>query len=932
MISIIQSFIFRLPSLLPAHKPAGGRLVFALAFAAAACTAEPSLQLSVDRQRIYLGESIVARVTLSDGGENPPVPVFRNHSPGTFDYRGPQSSVSQYMTFVNGRRQTVVDSSTVFTFVVTPSQAGTFETGSPFCSVRGATLSAPSTAIEVIAPQELDFAEATLSCPEKSVIVDSRFTIRADIFLRAIPGTDGVEPIFPQRPPAIAAAFLDFPETEGLRSPVPQDVLNPIVAQNSSLPFFSINNYQNSVFPSIDPLDVFSSFGSSFRQTPVRFRPNPERIERDGTNWWHYSFSVEYLALAEGTYSFGPLSVKGQIATGIAEDEGSSRHTVEMSEIYVIAPAVTVRVSPPPEEGRPPWFSGGVGRSMSAKATLDTLKCKVGDPLTLTLDITGDVNADGIRPPSIGSQHGMPDTFRFYGDHVESETIAGGKRFRYRLRPLKPGTLELPPILTAYYDSANGGYVTVATDPIPLQVDATTQIAVSATDGSSADSPESALPDGIVFSPADDLSLPSPPFPPSIDATRLLAIWPRWALLPPGLFLLLVSMKRIAAAVRRRREATRHRRAASRAFRAFVRAASAKSRDPASLEAASAAAREFAAATIETTPAALDPSGLRAALSARGIPDGAAARFASLFSRLEELPFRLRATAADAAADAPQPAAVDALLRDCLAAMRGIAEEKPRGVQSGDDGTEYGGTPGDRPQPPRLPRHLLSSSAFLAAAVALLAASVLIPFSGATFSASALDRLPDAFEWERAQSAMESARSKEDFLAASRIYLSMAEHGAATGPLFHNLGVALLLGDEPRAAAMAFDHAFDWRGAAPELANGRAAAEFAISGARTLPASRFILFWHYLPSLPLRLAVAAVSWIAFWALLALAVLLARRGGAARRAFAAFAVAAAVSFSIAAASAAVSCSQISSRSFAIPTQTPEPADATPSSAP
>ena len=880
--------------------------MLALAFAAALCAAEPSLQLSVDRHRIYLGESVVARVTLSDGGENPPVPVFRGNSPGSFDYRGPQSSFSQYVTIVNGRRQTVVDSSTVFTFVVTPSQAGAFDTGTPVCTLGGKTLSAPSARIQVLAPQELDFAEAALSCPEKSVIVDSRFTIRTDIFLRAIPGTDGVEPIFPQRPPRISASFLNFGETEGLRSPSPQDVLNPLVAANSSQPFFTINDYQNSAFPSIDPLDMFSSFGSSLRQTPVRFRPNPERIERDGTNWWHYSFSAEYLALAEGTYTFGPLSLKGQVATGIS-NEGSSRPSVDMAEIYVIAPSVTVRVSPPPEDGRPQWFSGGVGRSMSAKASLDTLECKVGDPLTLTLDITGDVNADGLRPPSISAQAGVTDSFRFYDDHVESETIEGGKRFRYRLRPLKTGTLELPPILTAFYDSSKGEYATVATDPIPLRVDATTQIAVSASDAKDAGEGETPIPDGLIYSPADDLSLPSPPFPRSIDAPRLLALWPRWIFAPPAAFLLLVALKRILATFRRHRAATMHLRAASRALRAFSRIAAAKSHDAASLDSAAAQGRAFAAATLGIAPSALDTSDLRNSLAAHGVPDASAARFASLFARLEELPFRLRAMSADATAQAVSGNGIETLLGDCLAAMRAIPQEKSRNGQS-----EMRGENASAPS-------MSATIAILAAAISLIAAATLVPARSASSYNSAFGRLPDAFEWERAQSAMESARTKEDFLSAARIYLSIADGGAATGPLFHNMGVALLLAGEPRAAAMAFDHAFDWRGASPELANNRAAAEFAISGTRTLPASRFILFWHYLPSLPLRLAAAATAWIAAWALFAILALFAPAHGTLRRVISLCAIAASAVSVLAASSVAVSASQISSRQFNIPLQ-------------
>jgi hypothetical protein len=62
---------------------------------------------------------------------------------------------------------------------------------------------------------------------------------------------------------------------------------------------------------------------------------------------------------------------------------------------------------------------------------------------------------------------------------VSADTLPNGKRFKYRVRPTREGTLEFPPIRLAYYDTAARAYRTVATAPVPIQARATTQIATA---------------------------------------------------------------------------------------------------------------------------------------------------------------------------------------------------------------------------------------------------------------------------------------------------------------------------------------------------------------------------------------------------------------------------------------------------------------------
>ncbi|MBR3086530.1 MAG: BatD family protein [Kiritimatiellae bacterium] len=807
----------------------------AAAFLAANAVASPTLSLSVDRERIYLGDSVVARVTLEDGDQNPPPPAFSGGTPSaTVEYLGPQSSFSQRITLINGRRKSVVESSTVFTFLFTPTEAGVFETGAVSAMAGGRKLECPSRRVEVVAPENLDFAKASLSSPEKSAIVESAFHVDVEILLRAIPGTDGVEPIFPQRPPKITATFLDFPENPGLRQPSADELFAPLIPGSRAMGFFTVNGYMEQP----GGFGGLFSMPSLFDETPLRIRPNAECVDIGGEKWWRYSFTVEYSALAEGAYTFGPLSLKGQVATGVRTDEQGRQNAV-LSDIFIVAPAVTVRVVPPPEEGRPPWYSGGVGRSMSAKASLDTLTCKVGDPLTLTLDIAGDFNPAAIKPPEIDVGE-LP--FRIYSDHVESESIQDGKRFKYRLRPLKAGTMEIPAVKIAYYDPSRGEYAIVETPPIPLQVDATTQISVVG-DG---DDHESILPEGIVYSPLDDFG--------AVSVTWRSALW------PPIIFLAAIAATWLARTLKRHFAATRRSRLASRARRRLRRIA----RSGGSSEAIP-PAREFAAALTGAGPASLTSGEALSRLLSEGYAETSARDFANALATLEQGVFGASATSA------PDAAASLAKAADDLA---------------GDPAWR-------RRKGPAFPFAAPPAAALLALLALLAAALPRTP-------ELPIQSPPDAFDWGRAQSAIAAAQTPADFLAAARLYAAMADSGAATGPLYHNLGTALLLAGEPGAASVAFDSAMLRRGAARETTANYALAQRSLSGTASLPPSRYILCWHWLLHLKWRIAIATALWWTLW-LLAAAMAALRRPrwtplAASAAAFAIFASSAAAAFS------------------------------------
>jgi hypothetical protein len=353
--------------------------------------------------------------------------------------------------------------------------------------VNGAWHEAVAPAVEVTGVEQQDFVHVTITGSGREMLVDEPFTVTLEVRIRGLEGEYAAnEPLFAQSPPALEAEYLNFVHPKGLDGPDVNAALGSIVA-NGNVQGFTINNIRDNGFAS------FFGGGSA-----LRFRPQ-HRTEQVGNVLWHvYTLATTYIAREEGEYQFGPVTFKGPVIAGVEVVNGRAQGVPR--EIFAVGSALVVRVAPPPEEGRPNTFFGGVGKAMRARTELDTAICKMGDPLTLTLDITGEVSLRNLRPLRLSEQVDVT-MFRIYDESVKSSAIEGGRRFTYSVRPLVSGTIEFPALELSYYDVAKRRYETVRTLPIPLQVQATTQIFVEfADDGGLHADANDRFPSGITLS------------------------------------------------------------------------------------------------------------------------------------------------------------------------------------------------------------------------------------------------------------------------------------------------------------------------------------------------------------------------------------------------------------------------------------------------
>ena len=431
-----------------------------------------SLDLKCSRATIYHGESF--NLTLSIKGADSKIehPDFASSSPAEIQLLGSHSNSRSSVHIVNGKITRNVTRGRILSFSIKPAHKGLYKTGPIIITVNGRPVRHNGTSVLVKGIEKQDNVIVSVKASSKSVLVEEPFSITLAVAVKELPAPywKSNEPLHANNTPQISADFLEIKEKKkGLILPDINQILNSIIDQNGKQPSFSINNYKSRGMG-------FGSFfdDDPFQSRPIRFRLPPKQIFIDGQRYRKYSLKLNYTATSEGEHTFGPVTFKGKIISDVTK-----KREAVFKDIYTIGAAETVRIIPPPDEGKPDDFIGSVGKKMTASAQLDTTLCKVGDPLTLTLEITGEISISNLRTPALGFQPELSHDFKIYDDNVKTKTLKNGKRFTYRVRPTKAGTLEFPPIKLSYYDTDLHTYKTITTEPIPVQAEATTQVAAA---------------------------------------------------------------------------------------------------------------------------------------------------------------------------------------------------------------------------------------------------------------------------------------------------------------------------------------------------------------------------------------------------------------------------------------------------------------------
>jgi len=204
------------------------------------------------------------------------------------------------------------------------------------------------------------------------------------------------------------------------------------------------------------------------------------RREIDGVPYDVWKVTRALLPQKRGKYKLGAASATAAVVVGYRQERNPlggllfpGRRAVTRT-LTASSGSLVLEVLALPEKGRPPGFESAVG-SYELSASAHPRETKLGgDPITLTLTVSGEGNLETVGRPAFAAEAGfrigaaeMRHEMRF-----ENEKLVGVKRFVVPLRPRSARVTEIPAATLVVFDPAAKKYVTLRTDPIPVRVTA----------------------------------------------------------------------------------------------------------------------------------------------------------------------------------------------------------------------------------------------------------------------------------------------------------------------------------------------------------------------------------------------------------------------------------------------------------------------------
>lgn len=142
-----------------------------------------------------------------------------------------------------------------------------------------------------------------------------------------------------------------------------------------------------------------------------------------------------------------------------------------IEEVEVSSTPININVSLLPTYGKPEDFTGAIGQFTIGSLSLNPEEGKVGDPMTLKLEIKGAGNMDRVSPPILSAGENWktyPPKTTF--DKVDEDGFIGTKVFEFVIIPQSDKITETPPIMFSFFNPESGHYSELVANPVTIKI------------------------------------------------------------------------------------------------------------------------------------------------------------------------------------------------------------------------------------------------------------------------------------------------------------------------------------------------------------------------------------------------------------------------------------------------------------------------------
>lgn len=415
------------------------RLTLLLCLLAASLPAQQTLraQAAIENNRVYVGQAFAFQIKV-EGSDAPAKP---NMSPLMADFSveetGGGANNSQSITIVNGRMTRTVQEGYTFNYQLTPKRAGQLSIPSLVVEAGDQTARTQPMRVQVLPPSEIEDFKL------RQALSSNRAYIGQPVMLTTV----------------------------------------WYIGRNVDQFNFTVPVFEDQRFETLDPSKgITPTANNDYFEAPVndsRVVAKKGRGSLDGFSFVTVTFEkllaprkIGKFQLPSSTVAFRALNTSRRGSGSLFDDffGGGMFSARAMYESFAIpSNRPTLEVLPLPEEGRPANFSGLIGDfGFAAEAT--PTEVNVGDPITLTVTVTGPEYLDFVKLPNFLEQSRLTADFKVPDEMAAGEKKGKVKVFTQTIRARTARATEIPPLEFNYLDPSSGEYVVAKTDAIPLTV------------------------------------------------------------------------------------------------------------------------------------------------------------------------------------------------------------------------------------------------------------------------------------------------------------------------------------------------------------------------------------------------------------------------------------------------------------------------------
>lgn len=425
----------------------------------------PSIKIATDADELFIGESLTLQVIVQ-GVETPSPPDMRGlEEDFQYELLATQPMSSSSVVIINGRMTSQQEFKTIFQYRLTPKRSGRLVIPSLKTVAEAHEITSSSLVVNVIEPEPQEYVIAEVEASPDSVYPTQTFEVTMRVFVRSLPDSER-DPLTPLRrdPPSLTIPWIEA--SDGLRGP--EDLSKWLSRLRAGRDYgFSINGYRSN-----DPFD----FGFGRPRLALFDLANGvvDRELSDGSSarFSRYELTMKFQATRAGQFTFGPAAVRGTFVTD------SDGREYRGQKIAVNAQPIRVTVKEVPED-RPEQFMGGIGR-FQVQASVSPSRVRVGDPMTLTLDFSGET-PDAlalVAAPDLRRFESISNDFEIM-DHAPVGRMEGShKLFTYGIRP-KTKRQEIPSLTFHSFDPNTEQFIELETNSISIEMQEASSLSTS---------------------------------------------------------------------------------------------------------------------------------------------------------------------------------------------------------------------------------------------------------------------------------------------------------------------------------------------------------------------------------------------------------------------------------------------------------------------